>query len=608
MRNIKTFLANLSHRPGVYQMLGAKSEVLYVGKAKDLKKRVSSYFSGRVKDPKTLSLVEQIKDIDITVTSTENEAVLLECNLIKKHRPRYNILLRDDKSYPYILITHQHDFPRIDIYRGPRRKNGLYFGPYPSSLAVRETISLLQKLFQLRTCKDSFYEARTRPCLLYQIGRCTGPCVGLISQPDYAQNVQLAIKFLEGKNEEVVQVLQLRMQIASQELDFELAAHYRDQITRLRQIQDKQYVNVAEGNADVIGLAIHAGIICIQLLSIRHGQVSGSRAYYPEAQAGGSNEEILSAFIAQHYLSDVSHIESLPKQIIVGSTLSDKHLLESVLSEQAGHQVKIFMPVRGEKTKWLKMASLSAKESLTANLFNKANASERIAALQQVLGLTHTPKRIECFDISHSMGEATVASCVVFNQAGPVKSDYRRFNITDITPGDDVAAMRQVLMRRFKRLQKEEGQRPDVVLIDGGKAQLAVAEQVMSQLNIGRVMLVGVSKGPGRKAGFETLHRAGQAPMHLPADSLALHFIQQIRDEAHRFAITGHRQRRDKVRRQSRLEFIPGIGAKRRRELLRYFGGIQGLAHASLDELSKVPGISRALAERIFAALHDTTV
>jgi len=607
MQNIKNFLANLSHHPGVYQMLGEKGEVLYVGKAKDLKKRVSSYFSSKAKDPKTLSLVEQIKDIDFTVTNNENEAVLLECNLIKKHRPRYNVLLRDDKSYPYIFISH-HPYPRIDIYRGARKKNGRYFGPYPSSMAVRETISLLQKIFLIRTCRDSYFNARTRPCLLYQIGRCSGPCVELVSNENYTHNVDLAILFLEGKSNQVIEDLQAKMETAATELNYELASLYRDQITRLRQIQDRQYVNVDAGNADVIGFASQAGIFCLQLLSIRGGQVLGSRSYFPQVPAYANTNEIISAFLTQHYLNDSSHIESIPRLIILEAEVPERALIENVLGEQAKHKVEVIQPVRGEKKKWLTMATLSAKQALSAHVFNKTNIQERGVALQHALGMEKTPQRIECFDISHSMGEATVASCVVFDQNGPMKSDYRRFNISGITPGDDIAAMHQVLLRRLKRVQKDHAKLPDVILIDGGPTQLAAAKKVISELNIQDILLVGVSKGPDRKPGYESLHIGTNPALHLPPDSLALHFIQQIRDEAHRFAITGHRQRRDKTRRQSTLELIPGIGAKRRRDLLRYFGGIQGIAHASLDELLKVPGISRSLAERIFAALHDTTL
>lgn len=587
-------------------MLDEKGAVIYVGKAKNLKKRVSSYFSGRVQDPKTISLVKNIKDITITVTSSENEAVLLECNLIKTYRPRYNILLRDDKSYPYIVLSH-HQYPRIDIYRGKRKKNAMYFGPYPSSLAVRETINLLQKIFKLRTCRDSYYNARSRPCLLYQIDRCTGPCVGLIDQHEYAQHVKLAMMFLQGKSNEVVAVLQDKMEAASAAMDFELAAQYRDQIARLRQIQEKQYVSNASGNADVVGLALQAGVVCIQLLTIRSGQILGSHTYYPSDPMHSSREEILSAFLVQHYLDDVSHVESIPRTIILEERIADNSLMENVLAAQAGHQVEIMTPVRGEKKKWLEMAVTSARESLSAHLLSKTNMRERVRELRDVLQMARLPKRMECFDISHSMGEAAVASCVVFDAEGPLKSDYRRYNISGITPGDDVAAMRQVLLRRFQRIQREEAVMPDIIFIDGGKTQLGAAHAVMDELGIDNVLLAGVSKGPSRKPGFETIHIKGRQPMHLPAASAALHLIQQIRDEAHRFAITGHRARRGKARRQSVLESIPGIGAKRRRELLRYFGGIQGIACASLDEILKVPGISRSLAERIVAVLHDTT-
>lgn len=603
MQNIKTFLANLSSRPGVYQMLGEKGEVIYVGKAKNLKKRVSSYFSGRVQDLKTISLVKHIKDVVITITNSENEAVLLECNLIKSHRPRYNILLRDDKSYPYILLTN-HEFPRIDIYRGKRKKNGMYFGPYPSSLAVRETINLLQKLFKLRTCRDNYFNARVRPCLLHQIDRCTAPCVELISKEDYAQHVSLAIMFLQGKSHEVVAVLQAKMEAASVAMNFELAAQLRDQVSRLRQIQEKQYVSSGSSDADVVGLAMQAGIVCIQLLTIRDGQILGSHTYFPSVPMDSSREEILSAFISLHYLDDTSMAENIPRSIIIDCEMSDGKLLEVVLTSQAGRKVEIVTPSRGEKKKWIEMAAASALESLSAHLLIKTNMRERVRALQEALQLSRLPKRIECFDISHSMGEAAVASCVVFNQDGPLKSDYRHFNISDITPGDDVAAMRQVILRRFRRLQSDSAVMPDVILIDGGKTQLNAAHEAISELEIDNILLVGVSKGPLRKPGFETIHIKGRSPMHLPASSLALHLIQQIRDEAHRFAITGHRARRGKARRQSVLESIPGIGPKKRRELLRYFGGIQGIAYASLDEILKVPGISRSLAERIFESLH----
>lgn len=607
MRNLKSFLANLSNKPGVYQMLGSKGEVLYVGKAKNLKKRISSYFSGRAQDPKTLSLVKHIDDVVITVTGSENEAVLLECNLIKTHKPYYNVLLRDDKSYPYIFIS-SHKFPRIDVFRGTRKKNGQYFGPYPSSLAVRETINLLQKIFKLRTCRDSYYNARTRPCLLYQIERCSGPCVGLISSDDYAQNVKMAEYFLRGKSDEVIESLQSQMEDASAVTDYERAAELRDQIARLRKIQEKQYVNMMSGEADAIGLAVHAGVVCLQLLSVRNGQVLASRTYYPKVPADSADDEILEAFIAQHYVSAAAYKENVPRQILVSGDIPDTDVLASALSEQAGHKVEILRPVRGDRKKWLDMAAVSAKESLAAQLLSKANMQERISALRVALGLRKMPERIECFDISHSMGEATVASCVVFDRDGPVKSAYRRYNITGITPGDDVAAMHQVMLRRFKGTQKNNSVLPDIILVDGGKAQLAAASKALGQCNIINVLMVGVSKGPDRKPGFEVLHFVDRSPVHLPASSIALHLIQQVRDEAHRFAITGHRLRRGKARTQSVLETIPGIGAKKRRELLRFFGGIQGISCASLDELMKVPGISKSLAERIFATLHDTNI
>lgn len=607
MRDVKAYLATLSHRPGVYQMLGKKGEVLYVGKAKDLKKRVSSYFAKRKQDLKTQKLLKHLADINVVITNTESEAVLLECNLIKKHQPRYNVLLRDDKSYPYILIS-EHDYPRIDFYRGRRFKNGFYFGPYPSAQTVRETISLLQKLFRIRTCRDAYFAARTRPCLLYQIERCTGPCVQFISLEEYKKNVGLAKLFLEGKSQLVIEALQQAMENAANDLNYELASQIRDQIKRLHQILNRQYVHIAEGNADVIGFATEAGVSCIHLLSIRDGQVQGSHSYFPTAPHHSTKLEIISAFLTQHYLNHPSHTASIPKEIIVDTKLADQDLLQEVLSEITHRKVTIVSPVRTEKKKWLTMASTTAKQALASHLFAKSNMQERIFALQQVLQLKKIPERLECFDVSHTMGEATVASCVVFDKNGPVKSEYRRFNIKDITPGDDLAAMRQTLQRRFKHVQDGETILPDVVFIDGGRTQLAVAVMVLKELKIKKILLVGVSKGPLRKPGLEKLHIGDRPPIHLDADSKALHFIQQIRDEAHRFAITAHRSKRSKTRRESFLQAIPGVGVKRRRDLLRYFGGIQGIAHASLDELIKVPGINRSLAERIFALFHDETI
>ncbi len=606
MFDIKAFLDNAPHHPGVYQMLGEEGNILYVGKAKNLKKRLTSYFSTAQKDPKTLALVKHIKNIDITVTRSENEALILECNLIKKHKPRYNILFRDDKSYPYILITDEQPYPRIDFYRGPLKKEGRYFGPYPNSTAVRETIHLIQKVFQIRTCSDNFFTSRTRPCLHHQIGLCSGSCAGLISEEEYAQNVRHAMLFLEGKNELIVDELHKKMELAAKNLNYELAARVRDQIAKIREIQERQYVSAGKGDADIIGLAISAGIICIQLLVIRTGRILGSRAYFPSAPAHSTTEDILTAFITQHYLG--SQVHEIPKEIILDESLPEQAWLAATLSEEAKHKILLSTAVRGERKKWLEMANTNAKQSVASQLINKTNTKERLAALQQLLHLAKPPKRIECFDISHSMGEATVAACVVFDSNGPAKNDYRRFNITDITPGDDIAAMTQALTRRYKRLQSTEQKLPEILLIDGGLTQLHAAEKVIDTLEIKDIILVGVAKGVTRKPGFETLHIPGQPPINLESDSLALHLIQQIRDEAHRFAITGHRQRRDKTRRTSTLESIPGIGAKRRRELLRYFGGIQALNRASLDEIAKVPGISQSLAQRIFEALHNVAV
>jgi excinuclease ABC subunit C len=603
MIDIKVFLSNVTPHPGVYQMLDGKGEILYVGKAKNLKKRLSSYFNAAPKDAKTTALVSHINDIVITVTRSENEALMLECNLIKKHRPRYNVLFRDDKSYPYIHITNEHPYPRIDFYRGRVKKDGLYFGPYPNSGAVRETIHLIQKVFKLRTCQDSFFASRTRPCLQHQIGLCSGSCAGLISEDEYQQNVRHAILFLQGKNDQILDELHKQMAKAATGKNYEFAATLRNQISSMRTIQDRQYVSSEHGEADVASLAINSGVVCIQLLVIRHGRMLGSRAYYPTTPAHALPEEIITAFITQHYLGDSVH--EIPPEIITDIKLPEHDLLVAALSEQAKHKVLIAHSVRGERKKWLEMAATSAKQSVAGQMSQKAHTKERLQSLQKMLGLDAPPQRIECFDISHSMGEATVASCVVFDSNGAAKSDYRRYNIKDITGGDDIAAMRQALSRRFKPVESAERKLPEILLIDGGLAQLHAAEDVLASVGlIGQIILIGVAKGVDRKPGYETLHIPNQAPIHLPPDSHALHLIQQIRDEAHRFAITAHRNRRDKKRRTSTLESIPGIGATRRRELLRYFGGIQGINHASLDELAKVPGISRSLAEKIFEALH----
>jgi len=587
------FLNNLPNKPGIYQMLGADDQILYVGKARDLKKRVTSYFSSKEKDLKTSYLLKAAVRIEITITHTEHEALLLECFLIKEHQPHYNVLLRDDKSYPYILITDDKPYPRITFYRGLKKGKGLYFGPYPNATAVRETLHIIQKVFHLRSCDNRFFSSRKRPCLHYQIGLCSGSCTGLISEKEYQENISHAILFLKGKSQLIIHELEKKMAQAANALNFEFAAKVRDQIQILEEIQAKQYISTEQKNADIIGLVLEAGVACIHLLSIREGRLLGSRSYFPKVPMGASEHEIVSAFIGQHYLG----CEDIPHKIIVGEDIEDKLFLEETL------KIKIIKPFRGERRKWLEMAESNAKQSVASYLIQKTNVEARLQALQKALSLQIIPNRMECFDISHTHGEETVASCVVFNQEGPVKSDYRRFNISNITPGDDLAAMRQVLERRFKRIQEEGKPLPDLVFIDGGKLQLKAAKSVLEELHIKEILLVGISKGEGRKPGLETLHFLNRSPLHLSSDSIALHFIQQIRDEAHRFAITGHRLRRDKKRRTSILESIPGIGAKRRRALIRHFGGLQALRAASIEQILEVPHMTRGLAEQVHESL-----
>lgn len=596
----------MTARPGVYRMLDADGTVLYVGKAKNLKKRVASYFTSRADEsPRIRSMVRQIRDIEVTVTRNEAEALILENNLIKELRPRYNVLFRDDKSYPYIQLT-EHEYPRLGFYRGSRRQKGRFFGPYPSAGSVRRTLNLIQKLFQIRSCTDSFFRNRSRPCLQYQIKRCSAPCVGYISKEDYERDVEHAVMFLEGRNEEVIEALMQPMQEASERLDFERAAQYRDQIKSLRRVQEEHHRSDPDTDLDVIACASREGTACVQIFFVRNGANIGHRSYFPQHARDASADDILTAFIQQYYLA--SSVEKvIPGTLIASATPADDDVLEQVLSERAGRRVSIVSRPRGERARWLRMAEENAGLALAQQIGKDRNMSRRLEDLQKAIDLPEPPERMECFDISHTRGEATVASCVVFNAEGPVKSDYRRFNIKDVTPGDDYAAMAQAIRRRYTRVKKEEGKLPDILLIDGGKGQVQQALDVLEELQVTGVYVLGVAKGPSRRPGLETLILDdGEREQHLPADAPALHLIQQIRDEAHRFAITGHRAARGKARTVSQLEQIEGVGAKRRQELIRYFGGLQGVSRAGVEELARVPGINKNLARRIYDSLHGS--
>ena len=593
------FLKTLTSRPGVYRMIDITDTVIYVGKAKNLKKRVSSYFRKTGLTSKNRVMVAQIAHIETTVTHTENEALILENNLIKELMPRYNILLRDDKTYPYLFIS-SDAFPRIGLHRGAKRKKGRYFGPYPSAGAVRESLHLLQKLFPIRQCDDSYYQNRSRPCLQYQIKRCTAPCVGLISEADYQKDLQHTILFLEGKNQLVLDDLSEQMTLDSAALDFEKAALIRDKIISLRKVQERQYVSAEQGDLDVLAAIVRDGLSVVEVSFIRGGRSLGSKSYFPKGTAAGSAEELLAAFIPQHYLG-----KNMPAEVLVSHRFEDLTLLEEVLRSDSDHRVTIRCPQRGPSVRWMKMAMTNAEISLVQRLSSRSNLLQRFELLQEVLEMEEMPKRIECFDISHTRGEKTVASCVVFGLEGPLKADYRKFNIEGITPGDDYAAMNQALTRRYTRLQKGEGKRPDLLLIDGGKGQLTEAKAVMADLQLD-IDILGIAKGPARKPGEETLFLVGRAgEIDLSADSPALHLLQQVRDEAHRFAITGHRQRRAKARRTSPLESIEGMGPKRRQKLLQQFGGLQAIQRAGVEDLSGVEGISPNLAQKIYDAFHD---
>ncbi len=595
-----SYIKTLPAQPGVYRMLDEGGEVIYVGKARDLRKRVGSYFNRGKVAPKTRSMLARLAGIEVTVTRTENEALLLENNLIKSLRPRYNVLLRDDKSYPYIYCSSDQDFPRLVFHRGARRGGGRYFGPYPNAGAVRDTLNLLQKLFQVRHCEDSFFRNRSRPCLQYQIGRCSAPCVGLIDAQRYGEDVRHAMLFLEGRNSEVIDELVTRMEQAAAALAYEKAARYRDQIKRLRQIHDRQYITGEHGDLDVIACILEDGMAVVEVFFIRGGRNLGNKTFYPRHTEGAAAAEVLGAFLTQFYLQ-----RETPAQILVNTAPEEAAWLAEALSQACGHKVSIRSRVRGERARWVELALANARQNLRRRLSSQANMGQRFEALQEALHLDQLPQRLECFDISHTSGQATVASCVVFNQEGPLKSDYRRFNIKDITPGDDYAALHQALMRRYLRLKKGEGSLPDILLIDGGAGQVRQAKAVLEELQISGITLLGVAKGRGRKAGKERLYLADRnVTVGLAPDSPALHLIQQIRDEAHRFAITGHRQRRGKAQQGSVLDTIPGIGPRRKKQLLQQFGGLQGVARAGVEDLSGLPGINRELAQRIYDTFH----
>lgn len=596
----KRLVASLPGGPGVYRMLGADAEVLYVGKAQNLKKRVQSYFRPRGLAPKVAALMRQTVDLDTTRTRTEGEALLLEHNLIKSHRPRFNILLRDDKSYPTIFIS-DHPYPRIALYRGARKDKGRYYGPYPSGAAVRDAVQLLQKVFRLRTCEDSVFRNRSRPCLQHQIGRCTAPCVALIEPKKYAEDLRQAELFLRGRASNLLDELTDAMEQASQQQDYEAAAQMRDRVAALRSVQEQQTITTDGGDADVIALLREPEATGVAVVFVRGGRNLGSKVLHPRLSIEKGTAEALSAFLPQYYLG-----QSIPPRIYLNALPSDRNLLEQVFSDQTGTTVRLLAARQGVARRWMEMAMINARDALRRRASERASLEQRFEQLHLALKLEAIPDRLECFDISHTFGEATVAACVVFDRNGPVKSDYRRYNLEGLNPGDDYGAMRQALTRRFRRAVEGEGRLPDILFIDGGQGQVAIARSVLDELGITGVRLIGVAKGRARKPGQERLFLSGsKAATILAADSPALHLIQSIRDEAHRFAIRAHRARRAKARTTSPLEGIPGIGPRRRGQLLRHFGGLHGVSRASVDDLVRAPGVSRAIAQRIYDLFHD---
>lgn len=600
---IRDFLKNLPGLPGVYQMYNEKSTLIYVGKAQNLKKRVSSYFQKQQKSVKTQALVSHIHFIEIVVTQSSTEALLLEQNLIKEYKPRYNILFRDDKSYPYIYLSDHEKYPRIEFHRGPKKNKGEYFGPYPNSYAVRQSLQFIQKLFLIRNCNDFFFKHRSRPCVQYQIKRCTAPCVDLVSPEDYASQLRLTRLFLKGKSQELIELLITQMQEASQQLEFEKAARLRDQIAQLKSLQEQQSVLGEEKDVDVIALAKHFDIVVIQILYFRQGRLIGNRNFYPKIHFDTENHEILSEFLPQYYLGD-AHIHDIPQEIYLNQIIEDSEWFFEALSNKAGRKIRAYYPSRGEKKRWLDIAIKNAETELARKSKNADQFLHRFELLTQFLQQTRLLQKIECFDISHHSGEATVASCVVFQPHGPARNLYRRFNIKNVAPGDDYGSMRQALKRRYKEILKDPLTAPSLVLIDGGIGQLNAAREIWQELGLD-IPLLAIAKGPTRKAGLETLYfNTAENIVNLEEHSPAFHLLQQIRDEAHRFAITAQRKQRDSRRLTSVLQSIPGIGSKRRQTLLEYFGGLEALKQASVDQIASIPGIQYSLAKRIYEFFH----
>jgi excinuclease ABC subunit C len=598
----KSFLRNLTTKPGVYRMYDNENSLLYVGKAKNLKNRVSSYFRSRGLTNKTVALVSHIHRIEIAVTHSETEALLLEQTLIKQHRPPYNILLVDDKSYPYLKVSKAHSWPGLYLHRGSRGNRDEFFGPFPSAHAVRESLILLQKAFRIRQCEDSVFENRKKPCLQYQIKRCKAPCVGLVSEEEYESDLLKTRSFLQGKSQELIETIEVEMDEAAAKYEYEQAAEYRDQLMFLRKVQEQQYVSGGKGNVDVFAVVKQAAGVCIHFLMVRDGRMIGSRSFFPKPGIEEDERLIMTGFLAQHYLA--KHHGDCPSQIISNVEVPDSQSLEAALKEQYSKTVAIQYSVRTNNAKWLELAVTNATEQLQHRMSHGVQVTQRLEALQNALEMDNAPERIECFDISHSSGEATTASCVVFDQDGPNKSMYRKFNIDGVTEGDDYAAMAQAINRRYSRLQKEDQKLPDLLIVDGGKGQMGIARDVMNELGIA-IPLLGVAKGETRKPGLETLFfETTDQVVLLPNHSPALHLIQHIRDESHRFAITGHRARRGKARIGSILDDIPSVGPGRRRALIRHFGSAIAVKSASVDEISKVTGISKRLAQDIYDFLH----